>query len=106
MRSKDQLAIIGFLELNKLATPLQLERHFAWSNKHAHAILGRLKRLGIIKNIGKPSHPQYRLVQRWQAKIKQPKPRIEPPRVPAVTEVCRANWQGYHIHKIFGSTRA
>lgn len=106
MRSKDQLAVIAFLEANKTATPLQLEQNLGWSNKHTHAIQGRLVRIGIIKNIGKARHPEYRLVQRWQAKIKQPKPQKAKPVVPAVADVCRKNWQGYQIHKVLGSARA
>lgn len=105
MRSKDQLAVIAFLEAHRTATPLRLEKKLAWSNKHTHAILGRLQRIGIIKNIGKPMHPEYRLVERWQAKVKQPKPvKAEPEQTP-VTQVCRQNWQGYQVHKIFGSAR-
>ena len=104
MRSKDQLAVIAFLEANKTATPRKLERQLGWTNKHTHAILGRLVRIGIIKNIGRPAYPDYRLVQRWQAKIKQPKP--QKPAAPSVADVCRQNWQGYEIHKIWGSARA
>lgn len=77
-----------------------------WTNKHTHAILGRLVRIGIIKNIGRPAHPDYRLVQRWQAKISSPKAKKSKPAAPSVVSVCRQNWQGYHIHKIFGSSRA
>jgi hypothetical protein len=59
---------------------------------------------GIVKNIGKPKHPEYQLVQRWQEKIKQPKQRL--PAAPSAADACRQNWQGYKIHKIFGSARA
>ncbi|WP_318356702.1 hypothetical protein [Enterobacter sp.] len=121
MRSKDQLAVIAFLDANKTATPLQLDRNLGWSNKHTHAILGRLVRIGIIKNIGKARHPEYRLLQRWQAKVKPPKPPKASPDAkpvanvcmvktqqepPSVATVCRQNWQGYQIHKIFGSARS
>lgn len=106
MRSKDQLAVIAFLEANKTATPRKLERQLGWTNKHTHAILGRLMRIGIIKNIGRPAHPDYRLVQRWQAKISSPKAKKSKPAAPSVVSVCREKWQGYYIHKIFGSSRA
>ncbi|WP_312330287.1 hypothetical protein [Atlantibacter hermannii] len=106
MRSKDQIAIITFLEQEKTATPRRLERRLGWTNKHTHAILGRLVRLGIVKNIGKPAHPEYRLVQRWQAKVSSPRAYKSKPAAPSVASVCRQNWQGYHLHKIFGSARA
>ena len=103
MRSKDQLAVIAWLELNKTETPRRLARQMSWDSKHTHNILGRLVRIGIIKNTGKPGKPEYRLTQRWKEKVKQPKPAKVSPKPILATQECRENWQGYQIHKIFGS---
>ncbi|WP_318372830.1 hypothetical protein [Enterobacter sp.] len=106
MRSKDQLAVIAFLEQHRSTTPRRLARELGWDNKHTHNILGRLTRIGLIKNIGKPAHPENRLVQRWQAKIKPDAPAKKKCAAPPMATVCRENWQGYQIHKILGSARA
>ncbi|POU03503.1 hypothetical protein C3369_06660 [Escherichia sp. ESNIH1] len=99
-----QKAIIEFIEANGTATPRQIRKLLACDIREAYDRLKRLGMAGIIKNIGKPKHPEYQLVQRWQAKIKQSKPTKQA--APSVAEVCRQNWQGYEIHKIFGSARA
>lgn len=105
MRSRDQLAVIEFLKENPMATARKIERCMGWSNRHTHQILSSLKRRGFIKNVGKPRNPEFRLVQRWQLKmkIKTKKPVCHKPSWPAITELCRQHWQGYSIHKIFGS---
>lgn len=105
MRSKAQLAIIEFLKQDKVATARRIRKEMGWDNKHTHNIIGRLMRIGVIRNIGCPRHPQYRLVQRWQAKVAPPKPAKTQPEPQPVTQICRQNWQGYHIHKVFGSAR-
>lgn len=105
LRSKDQLAVIAFLETNKIASVLKLGRQMGWSNKHTHAITGRLIRIGVLKNVGKPGKPLYRLVQRWQTKVRLPEQNQPAPQPLLITDVCRQNWQGYQIHKIFGGAR-
>lgn len=74
-------------------------------SKDQMSVIGRLLRIGVVVKAGTPHHPQYRLKQRWQAKIDQPKPAKPQPTTPSVTQVCREQWQGYRIHKIFGSAR-
>lgn len=40
-------------------------------------------------------------------KAKRPAKAAQPaPSGPSIADVCRQNWQGYEIHKIFGSARA
>lgn len=34
MRSKDQLAVIAYLEENRTATPRRLTKDLGWENKH------------------------------------------------------------------------
>lgn len=92
MRSQDQLSVVAFFEEHRAATPRRIDSKLEWTNKHTHAILGRLKRIGIIKNIGRPAHPEYRLVQRWQVKVKQPKAEKAKPEQLTVSELCRQNW--------------
>lgn len=99
-----QKAIVKFIETNGPATPRQIRKLLGCDIREAYDRLKRLGMAGIVKNIGKPKHPEYQLVQRWQEKIKRPKPRI--PAAPSAADVCRQNWQGYEIHKIFGSARA
>ena len=48
MRSKDQLAVIAFLEQHRSTTPRRLARELGWDNKHTHNILGRLTRIGLV----------------------------------------------------------
>jgi len=105
MRSKAQLAVIEFLKQDRVATARRIRKEMGWDNKHTHNIIGRLLRLGVITNIGSPHHPQYRLVQRWQAKVAPPKPAKPQPEQQSMAQICRQNWQGYHIHRIFGSAR-
>lgn len=99
-----QKAIVEFIAANGTATPRQIRKLLTCDIREAYDRLKRLGMAGIVKNIGKPKHPEYQLVQRWQAKIKQPKPQRSA--APSVADVCRQNWQGYEIHKIFGSARA
>ncbi|GAL60334.1 hypothetical protein EV102420_36_00090 [Pseudescherichia vulneris NBRC 102420] len=115
-----QRAIVDFIETNGPATPRQIRKLLGCDIREAYDRLKRLRMAGIVKNIGKPKHPEYQLVQRWQEKIKRTRPapaapaaKAKPPAkaakapaAPSIADVCRQNWQGYEIHKIFGSARA
>jgi len=133
-----QKAIVDFIETNGPATPRQIRRLLGCDIREAYDRLKRLRMAGLVKNIGKPQHPEYELVQCWQEKIKGSKPapaaKAKPPAKgakapaakpkppakakrpakalqpaparPSIADVCRQNWQGYEIHKIFGSARA
>jgi len=117
-RQKD---IVEFIEANGPATPRQIRKLLGCDIREAYDRLKRLRMAGIVKNIGKPKHPEYQLVQRWQEKITRTRPapaapaaKVKPsaeavqpaPAGPSIADVCRQNWQGYEIHKIFGSARA
>ncbi|AMO49169.1 Hypothetical protein AKI40_2780 [Enterobacter sp. FY-07] len=97
-----QKAIVEFIEANGLATPRQIRTLLSCDIREAYDRLKRLRMAGILKNIGKPHHPEYRLVKSWRTKAKTPEPRVE---VRSIADVCRDNWQGYQVHKIFGSAR-
>lgn len=114
-----QKAIVEFIEVNGPATPRQIRKLLGCDIREAYDRLKRLRMAGIVKNIGKPKHPEYQLMQRWQEKIKRTRPApaaakakppaeaVQPaPAAPSIADVCRQNWQGYKIHKIFGSARA
>lgn len=116
-----QKAIVEFIEANGPATPRQIRKLLGCDIREAYDRLKRLRMAGIVKNIGKPKHPEYQLVQRWREKIKRTRPapaavaaKAKPPAKaaqpapagPSIADVCRQNWQGYEIHKIFGSARA
>lgn len=113
-----QKAIVEFIAANGPATPRQIRKLLGCDIREAYDRLKRLRMAGIVKNIGKPKHPEYQLVQRWQAKITRTRPapaaKANPPAkaeqpvpaAPSIADVCRQNWQGYDIHKIFGSARA
>ncbi|MDK1180156.1 hypothetical protein QMT03_07270 [Cronobacter sakazakii] len=94
-----QLAIVNFIEEHGVATPRQICRLLSCNSREANDRLRHLRIAGIIKNTGKPRHPEYRLVQRWRQKLLQTSHRCA---APAITELCRKNWQGYQIHKIIG----
>ncbi|POT99533.1 hypothetical protein C3369_16435 [Escherichia sp. ESNIH1] len=113
-----QKTIVDFIETNGPATPRQIRKLLGCDIREAYDRLKRLRMAGLVKNIGKPQHPEYELVQCWQEKIKGFKPApaakakplskaVQPaPAGPSIADVCRQNWQGYKIHKIFGSARA
>lgn len=115
-----QKAIVDFIETNGPATPRQIRKLLGCDIREAYDRLKRLRMAGIVKNIGKPKRPEYQLVQRWQEKItrtrpapaapaakaKPPAKAAKAPAAPSIADVCRQNWQGYKIHKIFGSARA
>lgn len=115
-----QKAIVDFIEVNGPATPRQIRKLLGCDIREAYDRLKRLRMAGIVKNIGKPKHPEYQLLQRWQEKITRTRPAPAAPAVkakppakaapapsgPSIADVCRQNWQGYEIHKIFGSARA
>ena len=113
-----QKTIVDFIEANGPATPRQIRKLLGCDIREAYDRLKRLRMAGIVKNIGKPKHPEYQLLQRWQEKITRTRPapaaKAKPaakavtpaPAGPSIADVCRQNWQGYEIHKIFGSARA
>lgn len=105
MNSEKQQAVISFLLDNKTATARQIAKVLGRDSKAAWNIIAYMLRAGRIKRCGPERYPEYRLAPRWQEKVKQPKrPKAKPAPQP-VTQICRQNWQGYNVHKIFGSAR-
>lgn len=97
-----QQAIVDLLTVKKTATPRMVRSLLCCGIKEAYDRLKRLSMAGITKNVGKRRKPEYRLVFGWEKRIK-PAPvahEVEP-----VADVCRENWKGYHVHKIFGSAK-
>lgn len=104
MNSENQQKVISFLQENKRATARQLAKVLDRDSTGAWNVLMHLLRKGIIKRCGSDAFPEMRLVQGWESKICRRKtPRRLKQAKPTVTDVCRQNWQGYEIHKIFGS---
>lgn len=101
MASKSLWAIVEFLHENQNVTPRQVQALLGCDCKKAHNLLLHLIRRSVVRRTGEPHHPVFTLLPGGEANIKRPKPVA-----PSVADVCRENWQGYEIHKIFGSARA
>ena len=106
MNSENQQKVISFLQESKRATARQLAKVLGRDSTGAWNILMHLLRKGIIKRCGTAKFPEMGLALGWESKVCR---RKTPPRQQrarqAVADVCRKNWQGYGIHKIFGSSR-
>ncbi|NWC66031.1 winged helix-turn-helix domain-containing protein [Cedecea sp. P7760] len=104
MNSENQQKVISFLQENKRATARQLAKVLGRDSTGAWNILMHLLRKGIIKRCGTAAFPEIKLAQGWESKVCRRKNPSRHQRVkPAVADVCRKNWLGYGIHKIFGS---
>lgn len=101
MASKSLWAIVDYLRENQTVTPRQVQTLLGCDCKKAHNLLLHLIRRSVVRRTGEPHHPVFTLLPGGEANIKRPKPDA-----PSVADVCRQNWQGYKIHKIFGSARA
>ncbi len=125
MASKSLWAIVDYLRENQTVTPRQVQALLGCDCKKAHNLLLHLIRRSVVLRTGEPHHPVFSLVPAGESNIKRPKPAIRPapaapaakakppaeavqpaPAGPSIADVCRQNWQGYKIHKIFGSARA
>lgn len=110
MASRNLWALIGHLKASPVITPRQAKKLLRCTSRKSNDLLRYLEQKGAVVNIGKPRHPEYRLKHNGEQKI-QPLPiKSETTSVceqaNAVTDICRQNWAGYQIHKVFGSTRA
>lgn len=103
MASKSLWAIVDYLRENQAITPRQVQALLGCDCKKAHNLLLHLIRRSVVLRTGEPHHPVFILVPGGDSNIKRPKPSA--PAAPTITEVCRQNWQGYEIHKIWGSAR-
>jgi len=104
MASKSLWAIVGYLRVNQTVTPRQVQALLGCDCKKAHNLLLHLIRRSVVIRTGEPHHPVFTLLPGGEANIKRPKPAASA--APSVADVCRQNWQGYELHKIFGSARA
>lgn len=102
MLKPEQRAIVDFLARDKLISTRQVRSLLGCDIKEAYDRLKRLALAGIVKNVGKPRHPEYRLTHRWRARVTLAACRSAPP---TAADICRKKWQGYQIHKIFGSAQ-
>lgn len=98
-----QMLIVEFIAKNGQATPRQICSLLGCDSREANDRLKRLCASGIVKNIGKTRQPEYRLLQNWRSKVKPAKPARQPAEQRTIAEVCRQQWQGYVIHRIFGA---
>ena len=107
MASKSLWAIVDYLRENQTVTPRQVQTLLGCDCKKAHNLLLHLIRRSVVLRTGEPHHPVFTLLPGGEVNIKRPKPAVlPPPAAPTMAEACRQNWQGYEIHKIFGSARA
>lgn len=103
MASKSLWAIVDYLRENQTITPRQVQTLLGCDCKKSHNLLLHLARKAVVKREGESRHPVYTLLPGQEPDIKRLK-EIEVKN--AVAYVSRQNWQGYLIHKIFGSARA
>ena len=100
-----QMQIVEFIAANGQATPRQICTLLSCDSREANDRLNGLRKSGIVKNVGKFRQPEYRLLQNWRSKVKPAKPARKPVAARTIADVCREQWQGYAIHRIFGSAR-
>lgn len=107
MASQNLWLIVNVLRERDQITPREVCALVNCDCRKANHLLGHLVRAHVVINVGMPYHPVFQL-QPGSVNLKPVKPTIQKPRRQhiAVTEQCRQNWQGYQIHKIFGSARA
>lgn len=103
MASKSLWAIVDYLRENETITPRQVQILLGCDCKKSHNLLLHLVRRAVVKRGGESHRPVYTLLPGEKPNIKRLK---ETEVKNAVAAVCRQNWQGYRIHKIFGSERA
>lgn len=102
MLKPEQRAIVEFLVREKSISTRQVRSLLGCDIKEAYDRLKRLALAGIVKNVGKPHHPEYRLTHRWRSRVA---PAACPSATKTVAQICREKWQGYQVHKIFGSAQ-
>ncbi|AVR03740.1 hypothetical protein RJ492_000520 [Pluralibacter gergoviae] len=106
MASKNLWKIVTAMRERGEITPREVRALVGCDSKKANRLLEHLVRAGVVSNVGLLYHPVYRL-RRGDINLKPIKPATEKPsrqRV-SITEQCRQNWQGYQVHKIFGSAK-
>lgn len=84
-----QMKIVEFIAKTGLAKPRQICTLMGCESRKANDRLNGLRKSGIVKNTGKFRQPKYRMVQRWQAKVKPAKPARQPVEYKTIADVCR-----------------
>jgi hypothetical protein len=98
--------IIRAIQCGKEITPRQVCRLLECDSKKANRLLEHLVRAGAVKNVGQRRHPLFVMQPGGERCIKPLQVELVNRHQPSITDVCRQNWQGYQVHKIFGSERA
>lgn len=106
MNSENQQKIIAFLQEHKTASARQLAKVLERDSQSTWNILMHLLRREVITHCEAEGRRALKLTPNWEGKIchRKAAPRRKPV-PPAITEVCRQNWQGYQVHQIFGSAK-
>lgn len=103
MASTNLWTIIRAIQHSGEITPRKVRQLLSCNSKKACRLLEHLVSVGAVKNIGQRRHPIYVMQPGGETRIK---PVTVVRQKPSIADVCRQNWQGYQIHKIFGSARA
>ena len=107
MASNNLWKIIRAIQHSGEITPRQVCRLLGCDSKKASRLLEHLVSAGAVTNIGQPRHPVFVMQPGGEARIKPMRQTLaEQCQKPRITDICRQNWQGYQVHKIFGSARA
>ncbi|AMR39294.1 hypothetical protein LG71_26485 [Pluralibacter gergoviae] len=106
MASNNLWKIVNAMQERGEITPREVKALVDCDCKKANRLLEHLVRAGVVSNVGRLYHPVYRL-RRGDINLKPIKPAAEKPRRQrvSITEQCRQSWQGYQVHKIFGSAK-
>lgn len=97
--------IIRAIQSGGEITPRQVCRLLDCDSKKACRMLEHLVSAGAVKNIGQPRHSVFVMQPGGEKRIKPLQVVLVERQQPSITNVCRQNWQGYQVHKIFGSAR-
>jgi hypothetical protein len=107
MNSENQQKVIAFLREHKTASGRQLAKVLGRDSQSTWNILAHLLRREIIAHCEAEGHRGLKLTPNWESRICHRKTETRrKPVTPAITEVCRQNWQGYKVHQIFGSAKS
>lgn len=106
MASKQLWKIIDHLKTSKTVTPRQVQSLLGCDCKKSNRLLAYLLAQRVVANIGKPHYPEYRLCSNGENKIQPLKAEKPAVKTHSTADACRQNWQGYQIHKIWGSARS
>lgn len=109
MGSEKLWKIVHYLKAHPTITPRQVKRLLGCDCRKANDLLNYLHQRGVVANVGKHRNPEYRLKHNGELKIQPLREKAEQAsscaQVNVITDICRQNWTGYQIHKIFERAR-